>query len=226
MGTRYVSQRIAFVCPRFAEGSTVGGAETLLKRLALRAQAAGREVTFLTTCARDHFTWHNEAPPGRREVEGLSVHFFPVDEHRDLEVFLRAQDRVSRRAGATAEDEQAWLRNSVNSRALEEHLPRGRGGLRPDRGGPVPVRADLLRRLAHPAKTLLVPCLHDEPFAHVRASAGHVPDASVASCSTRSRSGSSRSASTACPSADARWSAWGSIRSRPIPARVRRAAPA
>ena len=116
------ADRIAFVCPRFAEHGTVGGAETLLKQLAERAARAGREVTFLTTCAEDHFTWANDRPMGRRQIGDLAVEFFPVDEDRDLERFLETQDAISRGLDVSDEDERAWIDNNVNSRALCDHL--------------------------------------------------------------------------------------------------------
>ena len=89
------AERVAFVCPRFADGPVVGGAETLLKNMAVRAAAAGREVTFLTTCATNHFTWANQLPPGRKQHDGLEVVFFPADDRGDLEAFLRAQAAIS-----------------------------------------------------------------------------------------------------------------------------------
>ncbi|MCB1102904.1 MAG: hypothetical protein KDL10_11100, partial [Kiritimatiellae bacterium] len=64
------ARRIAFVSPRFSPEGTVGGAETLLKALAEQAAAAGRDITFLTTCAKDHFTWNNVREPGTETVNG------------------------------------------------------------------------------------------------------------------------------------------------------------
>ena len=79
---------VAYICPRFSEGTTVGGAETLLKNLAIHTASAGHRVTFLTTCATDHFSWRNDVPAGRREIDGLDVEFFPVDEERDIDLFV------------------------------------------------------------------------------------------------------------------------------------------
>ena len=79
--------RIAFVCPRLAGEGAVGGAETLLKNLARHAAARGFAVDFLTTCAQSHYTWENTLPPGVKEMDGLQVHFFPVDA-RDAGTFL------------------------------------------------------------------------------------------------------------------------------------------
>lgn len=161
--------RIAFVSPRFSEVATVGGAETLLKALALKAAQAGREVTFLTTCATNHFTWANDLPAGETTFEGMRVRRFPVDADRDLEVFLRAQEKISRRVPVTPEEEMDWLRHNVNSRALCSHLEEE--GRRYDRivAGPYLFGLIYFVSLIHPDRTVLVPCLHDEAFAYLKA---------------------------------------------------------
>lgn len=159
---------IAFVCPRYAEGGTVGGAETLMRELARRAVRAGRRVTFLTTCARDHFTWANELPAGRRAFDGLDVHYFPVDEQRDARLFGRLQQRLGRGGPISEAEEALWVEHSVNSPALYEHLRAE--GARYDRilVGPYLFGLTIQAARIHPEKTLLVSCLHDEPFAYLR----------------------------------------------------------
>jgi len=161
------AQRIAFVCPRFAEGPTVGGAETLLTNLARHAARLGNRVTFLTTCATDHFSWANAVPPGRRRVDGLDLIRFPVDTGRDLDTFFRVQDRISRSAPVTRDEELAWLANNVNSSALCEHLRNHAPAY--DRILAGPYLFGLIHAAARtaPDRTLLVPCLHDEPFAYL-----------------------------------------------------------
>lgn len=159
---------IAFVCPRFPEGPTVGGAETLLKQQAVHLARNGLDVTFLTTCARDHFTWENKVPPGKRDIDGLHVHFFPVDENRDIDTFLGVQAAICKGRPVSTEEESLWLDNNVNSRALYQHL-RNEGG-RYDAILTGPYLFGLVYHAAaiHPDKTLLVPCLHDEPFAYLK----------------------------------------------------------
>lgn len=161
------SQNIAFVIPRFSEKGTVGGAETLLKNLAERAAAAGRDVSILTTCAEDHFTWKNVHPPGERNVGALQVHYFPVDEDRDLETFLRVQTAISHHGHVTGADEEAWIRHSVNSSALYRHLREH--GQAYDRIvlGPYLFGVVYFASQIHPGRSYLVPCLHDEPFAYL-----------------------------------------------------------
>ena len=171
-------KKLIFVCPRFAEGDTVGGAETLFKALARRAAASGCPVTFLTTCARDHFSWRNEIAPGARSVEGMDVHYFPVDEDRDVSAFLRIQEAISRRAAVSEADERTWIANSVNSRALCDYLRAHAGDCRAILAGPYLFGLTYSASQVSPDKTVLIPCLHDEGFAYVRLIGGMFRSAS------------------------------------------------
>ncbi|HMP72020.1 MAG TPA: glycosyltransferase family 4 protein [Kiritimatiellia bacterium] len=159
--------RLAFIAPRFSAGGTIGGAETLLKALAEQAVAHGCEVDFLTTCAENHFTWENTVPPGTQSHNGLTVHFFPVDDDRDVSRFLQVQQAIDARGPVSRADEEAWIANSVNSRALCQHL-RDHGD-RYDRilAGPYLFGITWHAAQIHPEKTYLVPCLHDEAFAYL-----------------------------------------------------------
>ncbi len=159
--------RLAFVTPRFLETGAAGGAETLLKHLAHRAAAAGHTVEILTTCARDHFTWQNTEPPGTRLLDDLTVRFFPVNEDRDLETFIRIQTSISQGSPVPREEEEAWIRNSVNSRDLMQHLRASIDDYDLLLAGPYLFGVTWSVATAHPDKTLLVPCLHDEPFAYL-----------------------------------------------------------
>ncbi|MEI6807825.1 MAG: glycosyltransferase family 4 protein [bacterium] len=159
--------RLAFIAPRFPEGTTIGGAETLLKNLATCAAGAGREVTFLTTCARNHFTWDNETPPGERIIDGLRVHFFPVDQDRDVRTFARLQETISRGGRISTEDQLAWLSNSVNSRPLYDYLRKHGDEFDRIIMGPYLFGVTYFASCIHPEKTMLVPCLHDEAFAYL-----------------------------------------------------------
>ena len=158
------AQNIAIVCPRFAEGNTTGGAETLLRRLAERLMQSGRKVTFLTTCAKDHFTWTNELPAGPRKVGNLDVIHFPVNNDRNAELFLRIQSAMGGGRQLTEAEELDWITNSVSSNALYDHLR----GHEYDRilTGPYLFGLTYFVSQIHPDRTFLVPCLHDESFAY------------------------------------------------------------
>lgn len=159
------SLQIAFICPRFPAGSTVGGAETLMKHLARLAVSAGHSVTFLTTCAENHVTWENTVSPGIQTVDGIEVHFFPVRENRNVAEYHRLQERISRGTVLSRDDQERWMNQCVNSDELIRFLVES--GSRFDRILAGPYLFGLIYHAAQifPERTWLVPCLHDEPFA-------------------------------------------------------------
>lgn len=159
--------KLAFVCPRFAEGATVGGAETLLRALADHAAAGSWEVDLFTTCATNHFTWQNEVPAGTRRVGNVNVHFYPVDAGRDVETFLSVQAAMGRGSAISRADEEAWIAGSVNSAALCDALRQRAHEFERILTGPYLFGVPWYASRVAPEKTLLVPCLHDEPFAYL-----------------------------------------------------------
>ena len=157
--------RVAFLSPRLAEDGAVGGAETLLFNLATLAAGAGFDVEFLTTCAKNHFTWANELPAGESVRQGIKVRRFPVNHARDGALFLSLQSRISEGAMLSPSEEETWLANNVNSDAMMEYA--ARGGFDRIVAGPYLFGLALSAARLFPDRTVLVPCLHDEPFARV-----------------------------------------------------------
>ncbi len=164
MGTK---RRIAFVAPRFLLGKSVGGAETLLRRLAEHLATHDYDVDFLTTCAQDHFTWANAIEPGTRRVGPLNVYFFPVDEDRNKDSFLAIQDRICHGAVISREEELEWHRNNINSKPLYDYLRKAGKDYHRIIMGPYLFGLIYSACLIQPDRTWLLPCLHDEPFARL-----------------------------------------------------------
>ncbi len=160
-------QHIAFVAPRFPEGATVGGAETLMKNLAHRLAADGCRVTFLTTCAEDHLTWANTLPAGTRKVGPIEVTRFPVDQKNDAGAFSDIQSEIVLNVELSRAEEQIWIENSVNSQALYTHLQEKGDAYDCIITGPYLFGIPWFAAQIHPEKTLLLPCLHDEPYARL-----------------------------------------------------------
>lgn len=154
--------RLVWVVPRYGV-DVVGGAETLVRNLATRATPPGWSVEVATTCARSHDTWRNELPAGVETVEGVTVRRFPVS------------DRVARRydtlhaavvgGSATYLDEVEWLAQSVWSRELEDWLESSEHDLAVL--CPYLFGTTIWGALADASRAAVLPCLHDEPYAHL-----------------------------------------------------------
>ena len=158
--------RLGFVVPRYGR-EVLGGAETFTRRFAERLPREEFDVTVLTTCARDLFTWRNEFPPGEDSVEGLPVLRFPVDHRRrDRKLFQHLTDRANRGESLSLSDQVAWLENTTHSPALYSHLARYGDSYDLLVFLPYLFGTTLYGSVIWPDKSVVCPCLHDEPYAY------------------------------------------------------------
>ena len=152
--------RIAFIAPRYGQ-SVVGGAETLCRLLAENLTAHGTPVDVLTTCAVDHFTWHNELTPGEAVEGGVRVRRFPVG-HRDPEAWATRHAAIDRGLRLDYADQVTWMANSawapgiITASAEYDWVV----------AMPYLFGTSFWATVADPDRTVLIPCLHDE--AHAR----------------------------------------------------------
>jgi glycosyltransferase involved in cell wall biosynthesis len=156
--------RLLWVVPRFGAG-LVGGAEMLVRGLATRGVPAGWRSEIATTCAVNHFTWENELPAGSGEEDGLTVHRFPVG-GRDSVRYDQLHPRVL--AGeASYPEELEWLANSVWSPDLQHFLDQHGAEYDLVLFSPYLFGTTVWGAQVDPARSALVPCLHDEPYARL-----------------------------------------------------------
>jgi glycosyltransferase involved in cell wall biosynthesis len=143
----------------------VGGAELVIRQAAQGLAARGFEVEVLTTCARDHYTWANEYPPGVTMDGPVTVHRFPVVRDADRS----ERDRLDRRlaVGLTLDlDEQlAWLNGNFRVPELLHHLVAEGHSYRAVIFSPYLFWTTVAGVAAVPERAVVIPCLHDEPFA-------------------------------------------------------------
>ena len=157
--------RLGFVIPRYFSG-IAGGAETLIASLALGASHHGHDVEILTTCAKDNRAWENAFEPGTTVVNGVTVRRFPVDA-RDLETWIPLQIRISQGNRPSFEEQIRWMEEGVNSNGLYAYLG--------DQGdtfdliffGPYLFGTTFWGAQVRPARSVLIPCLHDESYAYL-----------------------------------------------------------
>jgi len=159
---------IALVSPRYGPG-VVGGAEAVLADAAIGLAERGLPVEILTTCARDHFTWANEFEAGteladRSPVDNpVIVRRFPVE--RDTPGTLR--DHIGHRIlggqHVTIQDQQRWLNDSLRSSGLWHHVFDNGARYRALIFAPYMFWTTVAVSAIRPERTILMPCLHDEP---------------------------------------------------------------
>ncbi len=158
------SRRFAFVIPRYFDG-IAGGAETLMGHLASHLKERGDLVEIWATCAKDNRTWNNEFPAGSSEVNGLSLHRFPVDP-RNLNAWIPIQLALHQGQKISTDDQLTWMAESVNSRALYAHIARHAKDFDALFFGPYLFGTTFWGSLIAPEKSVLIPCLHDEAYAY------------------------------------------------------------
>lgn len=160
-----MSRRLLFVVPRFGAG-IVGGAETLAAGLIARAVDPRDSVSVATTCATDHTTWANALPAGESVEDGVRILRFPVS-GRDAGRHGRLHGRLHTEGRLGYLEELELMGTGVWSAGLQTHLER--------RGHeydaliflPYLFGTTYWGVQAHPERSLLLPCLHDEPDAHM-----------------------------------------------------------
>ena len=159
--------KLALTIPRY-DPASAGGAEVLAKELVEHLAAAGHEIEVLTTCARNHATWANEFEPGVCAVNGITVRRFPVNEHRDIEVLVELQERILAFEELGIDEEKRWISNGVNSDPLYGHLHEARDDFDAFVFIPYMFGTTYWGAQIIPEKSVLIPCLHDEPYAHMK----------------------------------------------------------
>lgn len=157
--------RLAFVPPRFGPG-VLGGAEAVAREMAIGLAARGHDVEILTTCALDHYTWDNELPEGEAREEGLTVRRFAT-RRPYTRAGLRAQLSIGSGTVPDLDHQVSWLSFQFTVPGMFEYLL-----TQNDRYDAI----IFLPYLFWPAtvclpfvadKAVVVPCLHDEPYARL-----------------------------------------------------------
>ena len=156
--------RLLWVVPRFGAG-VVGGAETLVRGLVAHGTPADWVSEVATTCALDHFSWANVLPAGVSREDGITVHRFPVGP-RDPRRYEELHERIVDRPAYT--DELEWLAHSVWSPQLERFLEDEADGYDLALFAPYLFGTTVWGAQVAPDRSVVIPCLHDEPYARLR----------------------------------------------------------
>ena len=160
-------KKIGFVTPWYGE-AIGGGAEAELRGLAHHLKDAGVELEVLTTCVKSFGSDWNEDfhKPGFTEEAGVPVRRFPVRK-RDTAAFDAVNLKLMRGGPVTAEEEETYCREMVNSPELYEYIRKHEGEYGLFVFIPYMFGTTYYGAQARPGKTVLIPCLHEESYAHM-----------------------------------------------------------
>ena len=154
--------KIRIVTPWY--GEFAGGAERAARSLAEHLLDAGMDVGVFTTCCRSPFDdwWEDQHRPGPFEINGVPVHRFSVNkEMKDL--YHRMNEKVLKGLNLSKDEQYKYMRGSINSHELISSIKLNREYYYvfiPYLYGPtfwgVHAAGD---------RSIIIPCLHDEPVA-------------------------------------------------------------
>ncbi|MBU1669814.1 MAG: glycosyltransferase family 4 protein [Actinobacteria bacterium] len=155
----------AFVVPRYGE-EVVGGAEDLARRTAEELASRGYPVTAVTTCALDHHTWRDHYPEGMSELNGVEVLRFCALTNIADPSLHHVLARMQAGKSLSRAEQMVWLEGIVTSQGLLDHLAGEGEGYSHLVFLPYLFGTTYFGSLIHPERSYIIPCLHDEPFAH------------------------------------------------------------
>jgi glycosyltransferase involved in cell wall biosynthesis len=157
--------KIAVVVPRYGMDA-IGGAENQSQGFAEEMARRGHHMEVWTTCASDHFTWKNDTPPGRSELNGVTIHRFPIT-GRDAERQREIEYKIITTGTLNKEEQYDWLKSAAHSAPLLQHIAEHAPEF--DAVVALPYASPLAHYAAwaSPDNFVFWPCLHDEPYAYM-----------------------------------------------------------
>ena len=159
-----MKQTIGFVVPRYGP-EVVGGAERLIRAFAEELHQRGYPVEVFTTCTDDMVEWRNAHAPGTTIINGVPVHRFLIDSLDIGQMYRTAQKALSGLPVPRSE-QLDFVRQSINSQSLYQTLRARAEEFRCFLFAPYLFGTTYWGIQAVPDKAVIIPCLHDEPFAY------------------------------------------------------------
>jgi glycosyltransferase involved in cell wall biosynthesis len=158
--------RIGLVTPRYG-ADVIGGAEAVLSELAHGLAGRGWDVEILTTCARDHFTWANEYPAGMFREQQLTLRRFPSVVSSSRGERAEYERMILSGGSLTIAEQQRWINDDMRVPELFHWLLDHARDYRALVFAPYMFWTTFACAQVAPERTILMPCLHDEPYAYL-----------------------------------------------------------
>jgi glycosyltransferase involved in cell wall biosynthesis len=159
-------RKFGFVAPRYGL-NILGGAERHIRGWAEQLAQRGYPVEVLTTCTARMDNWINHFSPGIETINGVTVRRFatsPVDPGVFHDVLVRANHGMY----VSYADEQAFMQHNLQSVDMIDYLRAHREAYAAVTCAPYLFGTTYWLIDALPERTMLLPCMHDEPAARFR----------------------------------------------------------
>jgi glycosyltransferase involved in cell wall biosynthesis len=155
--------KIGFVVPRYGL-EVLGGAERLVRGMAEELCSRGHAVEVLTTCTDSMAEWNNNYAPGETIINSVLVRRFLIDQLDEGQVYRTAKKALDGERVSYGEQLE-FVRQYINSQALYQYLRDHEAAFVCFMFAPYLFGTTYLGTQAVPDKAVLLPCLHDEPYA-------------------------------------------------------------
>ena len=158
--------KVAFICPWYGP-DIPGGAEAEARRTVENLKQRDIPVEVWTTCVKSfEGDWsRNYYPAGDELVNGVLVKRFPVSP-RNGELFATLNRRIISGEKLSREEEALFFQHMINSPELYQYIHRhGREALL--FFIPYLFSTTYYGARIHPDRSFIIPCLHDEGYAHM-----------------------------------------------------------
>ncbi|NNE96065.1 MAG: glycosyltransferase family 4 protein, partial [Acidimicrobiales bacterium] len=121
----------------------------------------------LTTCASDHQTWANEFPAGTTVDGAVTVRRFPTVVNEPARDRTRIFTRILAGERIAIQDQQLWMNDGFRCPELWHHILDHSADYSAIVLAPYMFWTTFACGQIDPQKTILMPCLHDEPTVHL-----------------------------------------------------------
>ncbi len=158
------SRPVGVVASRYGD-NVLGGAEAVLRAMATRLQLRGWPVEVLTTTSVDLYRPANAEQPGTRDEGGVTVRRFAVVPPE------RGPDLIGHRILAgeplSVLEQMQWMNTGMRSPDFFDHLSSHARDYQALVCAPYMSWLSFVCAELAADRTILMPCLHDEPFARL-----------------------------------------------------------
>ena len=124
-------------------------------------------MSALATRALDHHTWKDHYKPGKVTLNGVEVTRFPAQTRLGDPEMSRIALMLASGKTPREEDQRTWLSGVVASREMFDHIKSSGADWSHLIFLPYLFGTTFLGSCLRPEISYIVPCLHDEPYAHL-----------------------------------------------------------